>query len=85
MSWTHLRDTAPIAQKPYKCFLCGESIEPGTRYVVRSGIQGSEFMAFRMHVECEQETARNWDIYDWETFSPGDDFERPKQLKPVDE
>lgn len=37
MSWTHLEDRQSVSRKARRCYLCGQQIEPGTRYVRRIG------------------------------------------------
>ncbi len=77
MSWTHLRDTNPKAKKEHKCFLCGEKILVGEKYISRSGIDDVGLTSFAMHVECEDGT-KDWTPWDWECTSEGE-ADRPKK------
>jgi hypothetical protein len=70
MNWTHLRDTKPTARKEHQCFCCCEPIMIGDTYVQRSGVMDGNLDTFRMHLECEEAT-REWDLFDWESFSSG--------------
>jgi len=65
MSWQHLRDTEPVGQKDYKCFLCGLVILKGEKHTVRAGVSDGEFNTFRMHTICEM-VSRDWRQEDWE-------------------
>lgn len=76
MSWTHLGDSTPVARKIHRCYLCGEIIPAGERYVSRRGIFDSELSITKMHTECEKES-QSFDVMDWEVFSEGD-MPRPK-------
>ena len=75
MSWTHLKDTEPVARKPYRCRLCNEEISVGEKHIARTGIWEGSPVTFRMHPECEKETDY-WDDDDWECCEQGE-MERP--------
>lgn len=73
MSWTHLRDTEPIARKQHLCYLCELTIEKGTRHVCRTGINEDGRVDYRMHPRCEAITREDdWKAGDWECFDPGE-------------
>lgn len=65
MAWTHLRDTTPKARKSHVCDLCGKPIFAGEAHIYRRGIRDGEFVASRMHSQCEAVT-RGWSDDDWE-------------------
>ena len=72
MSWVHLEDKIVTARKPHRCYLCGKPIAKGEKYLRRSGIEeGEGHRNAKMHPDCEEQT-HDWEIDDWETFSPGD-------------
>ena len=65
MSWTHIRDTKPVARKNYRCALCGMEIPKGMKHVVRVGANCGEMIRSRMHDQCELAT-KTWIEEDWE-------------------
>lgn len=65
MSWTHILETTPVARKGHHCYLCGNTIEAGTRYIRRVGIGDGGFGVAKMHPDCESLT-KDWDDFDWE-------------------
>lgn len=66
MSWVHLEDKVVRARKPHRCYLCGEPIEKGEKYLRRSGVEeGEGFASVKMHPACEEHT-KDWDEHDWE-------------------
>ena len=70
MSWTHVEDREHVARKRHDCYICGEGILPGTRYVRRFGAVDREFWTAKMHLEC-RDMSNDWDLMDWETFEEG--------------
>lgn len=72
MNWVHLEDRVLKARKLHQCYLCGKQIAKDEKYIRRSGIhEGYGYRTAKMHTACEEQT-HDWDIDDWETFSPGD-------------
>lgn len=71
MSWVHLSDTKPKAQKQYDCCICDEVIERGEKHVARRGAGEGQIVTMRMHFDCE-ECSKTWDIMEWECHLPGD-------------
>lgn len=62
--WKHLRDTKPVARRRHRCYLCGQGILVGERYVRRVGTDDGRMHSFAMHIRCEVET-QSWDENDW--------------------
>lgn len=77
MSWTHIEDTKPKAQKDYRCYLCGRLIEKGTIHIKRFGIGDQGCCSYRMHANCEALT-HDWDCEMWEYH---DEYEFRKELE----
>jgi hypothetical protein len=71
VSWTHLSDTRRKAKRKYTCLLCGLPIHVGELHTYRCGVDDGYFSSDRMHIECDDYTHKRWDIFDWESFSPG--------------
>lgn len=63
-------DTFHMAAKEHRCFFCGETIEKGTDYIKRSGIEDGKFWRIRMHPECQKAT-EHWMEYEYENFDEG--------------
>lgn len=40
------------ARRTYRCALCGELIEAGSRYDKRAGVNYGDFWEMKMHPEC---------------------------------
>lgn len=81
MSWTHLRDTEPVARKRFHCFVCSEPIEIGEKCLARTGIGDWGPCTFRMHLECVEQTL-DWHETDWECHD-ADPGLRPKKTEEI--
>lgn len=66
MSWTHLRDSRPVARKTHQCSLCEYPIPAGERHVYRTGTLDGELSTDRMHGRCAELADRTYeDDGDW--------------------
>ena len=79
MSWNHIRDTRPKAQKNYRCDLCAGTILKGEQYIRREGSDDcdKEIVTWKMHIECEEVT-KSWGYEEWECHDTCE-FIRPKK------
>lgn len=77
MSWTHINTTERRCTIEKNCFLCGEKILKGEKYISRTGTDNGRILTFAMHKECEA-VSSEWDDDDWESFSYGD-MDRPER------
>ena len=53
MSYTELKYNHPTGRKDHQCEWCGENIPKGEKHMSRSYIFDGDFIAGRMHLECE--------------------------------
>lgn len=73
------------ASRDYRCALCGELIEAGSRYDKRAGVNYGDFWVMKMHPECHTYECSGAVDADWyeDVFDPA--FTRADALKFVAE
>ena len=71
-----------VAQKQHRCIWCGESIEPGAKYLDERSVYEGQIQRHRWHPECMpvcQQALRESGDSDFDAYQN----ERPSQHQPV--
>lgn len=78
-----IRETVDVtARKKHSCTLCGEAIEIGSKYIMRTGVNpGDGWWSMKMHPECHKLEATPGYV-DWEWYEDVSEpaFERPRPI-----
>jgi hypothetical protein len=70
MSITYLRETTPVARKPYDCIWCREKIKRGEKHDHQISVFDGNLQDQRWHPECLAAMHRDYAEHHEEEFTP---------------